>query len=148
MFDNGLSLGPGPAPRCDDFRLGGPVVRRDAAASCWRLWYYCRASGFPDDVAPAFGTGAAGTMILAIMTRASLGHTGRALVASPLTTVAYVLVSVAALLRCFGPAVFPQYYNEIMLGAGAAWIGAYASFAIVFTPILTGPRAERKRQAV
>ena len=94
----------------------------------------------------AFGTGAVGTMILAIMTRASLGHTGRALVASPLTIAAYVLVSVAALLRCFGAAAFPQYYNEIMLGAGGAWIGAYLSFAIVFAPILTRPRAERKHQ--
>ncbi len=63
MFEKGLSLGPGPAPRCDDFRLGGPVVRWDDAASCWRMWYYCRATGFPDDVAPAFGTGAVATAV-------------------------------------------------------------------------------------
>ena len=94
----------------------------------------------------AFGTGAAGTMILAIMTRASLGHTGRALVASPPITVAYVLVSAAALMRCFGPAAFPHYYNEIMLVAGIAWMAAFTIFTIVFAPILTGPRVVRKRQ--
>ncbi|MDA7948580.1 MAG: NnrS family protein [Hyphomicrobiaceae bacterium] len=93
----------------------------------------------------AFGTGAAGTMILAIMTRASLGHTGRGLVVSGPIVTAYGLVSVAALLRCFGPAALPQYFNEIMLGAGAAWIAAYVLFTVVFTPILLGPRVARNR---
>ncbi len=92
----------------------------------------------------AFGTGAAGTMILAIMTRASLGHTGRALEPSRAIVAAYVLVSVAALLRCFGPSAAPQFYNEIMLAAGLAWITAFALFTIVFTPILLGPRVQSK----
>lgn len=61
MFDKGLILGPGPAPRCDDFRLGGPVVRRDQDR--WRMWYYCRATGFAEDVAPAFGTGSVATAV-------------------------------------------------------------------------------------
>ena len=63
MFDKGLILGPGPAPRCDDFRLGGPVVRWDDKVSRWRMWYYCRATGFADDVAPAFGTGSVATAL-------------------------------------------------------------------------------------
>lgn len=92
----------------------------------------------------AFGTGAAGTMILAIMTRASLGHTGRALVAPASITAAYVLASAAALMRCFGPAVWPQFYNEIMVAAGIAWIVAYSLFVVVFAPILLGPRVARK----
>ncbi len=91
----------------------------------------------------AFGTGAAGTMILAIMTRASLGHTGRALIATRPIVAAYILVSVAALARCFGPTIAPGFYNEIMLGAGAAWIAAYTLFTVVFAPILLGPRVQR-----
>jgi len=91
----------------------------------------------------AFGTGAAGTMILAIMTRASLGHTGHALVASSPVVAAYVLVSVAALLRCFGPGAAPQFYNEIMLAAGMAWIAAFSLFTLVFAPILVRPRMQR-----
>lgn len=90
----------------------------------------------------AFGTGAAGTMILAIMTRASLGHTGRSLELSRLIVVAYVLVSVAAALRCFGPSVAPEYHNQIMLAAGLAWITAFVFYTIVFAPILTGPRVQ------
>ncbi len=92
----------------------------------------------------AFGTGAAGTMILAIMTRASLGHTGRALDVHGSIITAYVLVSVAAVLRCFGPVALPQFYNEIMLVAGGAWMIAYGLFVIVFTPILLGPRVRRQ----
>jgi uncharacterized protein involved in response to NO len=92
----------------------------------------------------AFGTGAAGTMILAIMTRASLGHTGRALTASRPIIAAYVLVSVAAVLRCFGPLAAPQLYNEIMLAAGLAWITAFTLFTIVFAPILLGPRVQSR----
>lgn len=90
----------------------------------------------------AFGTGAAGTMILAIMTRASLGHTGHSLETSRPIVAAYVLVSVAATLRCFGPSAAPQYYNEIMLAAGLAWITAFVFYTIVFAPILTGPRVQ------
>jgi uncharacterized protein involved in response to NO len=94
----------------------------------------------------AFGTGAAGTMILAIMTRASLGHTGRSLETSRPIVAAYVLVSVAATLRCFGPSATPDYYNEIMLAAGLAWIIAFVFYTIVFAPILTGPRLQRSSQ--
>lgn len=94
----------------------------------------------------AFGTGAIGTMILAVMSRASLGHTGRPLTASPTTAAAYVLVSVAAALRVFGAAAFPQLYNEVMLAAGLAWIAAFVIFTAVFAPILTRPRVNLKVQ--
>lgn len=91
----------------------------------------------------AFGTGAVATMTLAIMSRAALGHTGRALKAPPFLVAAYVLVSIAALLRCFGPGAAPQLYNEIMLAAGLIWIAAFASYMVVFAPILLGPRLAR-----
>lgn len=39
---DGLVLGVGPDGRCDDFRLGGATVMRDAASGEWRMWYYCR----------------------------------------------------------------------------------------------------------
>lgn len=91
----------------------------------------------------AFATGAVGTMTLAIMSRASLGHTGRAIIAPRPIALAYVLVSLAALLRSFGPYVLPQFYNEVMLAAGIAWIAAFTLFSIVFTPILLGPRVSR-----
>jgi len=63
MFERGLVLGPSESARCDDFRLGGAVVRRDERASCWRMWYYCRSATFPAGVAPAFGSGAIATAV-------------------------------------------------------------------------------------
>jgi uncharacterized protein involved in response to NO len=101
-------------------------------------------SGSPVSGLHALGTGAIGTMTLAIMSRASLGHTGRGLIAARPVVIAYVLVSAAALLRCFGPALAPGYYNEIMLAAGLAWITAFLLFSVVFAPILLGPRAARQ----
>ena len=88
----------------------------------------------------ALGTGAAGTMILAIMTRAALGHTGRPLIAPGPVVAAYLLVTLAASLRCLGPLLAPGLYNEVMLTAGLAWIVAFVLFTVVYTPILLRPR--------
>ncbi|MGI9385652.1 MAG: NnrS family protein [Methyloligellaceae bacterium] len=88
----------------------------------------------------AFGTGAVGTMILAIMSRASLGHSGRPLIAPRPVVASYLLVSAAALLRAVGSTALPGLYNELMLAAGAAWIAAFVLFSIVYAPILVTPR--------
>jgi uncharacterized protein involved in response to NO len=95
----------------------------------------------------AFGTGAVGTMIMAVMTRASLGHTGRPLVAPPLIVWAYWLVTAAAVLRVTGPALAPQHYAAFLTGAGIAWILAFGLFVIVYAPILTTPRVHTKLAA-
>jgi uncharacterized protein involved in response to NO len=92
----------------------------------------------------ALGTGGVGTMILAVMSRASLGHTGRPLIAHPAIAAAYALVSLAALLRVFGPVLYPQAYNALMLAAGLAWITAFAVFALIYLPALTSPRVHQR----
>ena len=63
LFLEGLALAPGPLGRCDDARVGGPVVRWDETSGQWRLWYYCRDSAFPTGVAPAFGSGSIATAL-------------------------------------------------------------------------------------
>jgi uncharacterized protein involved in response to NO len=84
--------------------------------------------------------GAIGTMTLAIMTRASLGHTGHALTAGALTRTVYAAVVVAALLRV--AAAFPNASMLTLLHlAGAAWIVAFWAFAIGYGPALWRPRA-------
>lgn len=55
--DEGFILGPGPAGRCDDAKVGGPYVIWSEEDQNWRLYYYCRSKSFPEGVAPAFGTG-------------------------------------------------------------------------------------------
>jgi uncharacterized protein involved in response to NO len=92
----------------------------------------------------ALGTGAAGLMILAVMSRASLGHTGRRITAAPATIASYRLVSLAAHLRVVGPLILPQFVGPILMLAGVAWIGAFTLFAAIYAPILTTPRVQAK----
>ena len=86
-------------------------------------------------------SGAMGTMTLAVMTRASLGHTGRGRHADWLTVVIYLLVNVGALLRIFTPnAETPTALTHTMLGLSAlSWSGAYLLFALVYGPYLVRP---------
>jgi uncharacterized protein involved in response to NO len=91
----------------------------------------------------AITTGAFATMILAVMTRATLGHTGHPLIAPPLIVVAYVLITLAAVVRVTGP-VFPEVYLYSIVVSGVLWIAAFGLFLVVYTPILIGPRADGK----
>lgn len=90
----------------------------------------------------AFTGGAFATMIVAVMTRAALGHTGRPLVAPPAMVAAYLLLAAAALVRVFGPAAVSGHYQAIILGAGLLWSCAFALFLVVYFPILTRPRVD------
>ncbi len=85
----------------------------------------------------ALSAGAIGTMILAVMTRASLGHTGRPLSAGRMTRVIYGLVTLAAILRVVAPLCGDSYSLALTL-AGAAWCGAFGLFAFVYGRILVG----------
>lgn len=85
--------------------------------------------------------GAVGTMTLAVMTRASLGHTGRARHAGSPTVAIYLLVSVGALLRVLVPS--PEAatsLTHVWLGLSAlGWSGGYLLFALVYGPSLLRP---------
>src|SRR4051794_41239208 len=72
------------------------------------------------------GIGAVAMMILAVMPRATLGHTGHPLVASPAMLAAWALLPAAALVRAFGPAVLPGLLPYA--AAGALWALAFGLF--------------------
>jgi uncharacterized protein involved in response to NO len=92
----------------------------------------------------ALTIGAAATMIMAVMTRASLGHTGRPLnVALPIAW-AYGLLAAAAAVRAFGPAWHALPYVDVILLAAALWTAAFAIFLIFYAPILLRPRVDGK----
>ena len=95
--------------------------------------------GLPkEDAVHAFTTGAVGAMTLAVMTRASLGHTGRPRHAGPLTVLIYMLVTLGALLRVVGPTT--GLPTNLVLGlAAVGWSGAYLLFAVVYGPFLLRP---------
>ncbi len=91
-----------------------------------------------EDAVHAVTTGAIGVMTLGVMTRASLGHTGRPRHAGPATVCIYLLVTIAALVRVFGPSTsLPT--NEVLAIAALSWSGAYLLFAAVYGPYLLRP---------
>ena len=85
--------------------------------------------------------GGIGTMVMAVMSRATLGHTGRSLVAPFPVALAYVLLPVAALIR-WAAAIGPLslYYPGTILAA-TLWALAFVLFLIALAPALLGPRA-------
>jgi uncharacterized protein involved in response to NO len=93
-------------------------------------------------------SGAIGTMVLAVMTRVVLGHTGRPLAAPRAATIACLLVSAAALVRTVGALVFPDPYLHVIALAALLWAAAYAVFLVHYAPMLlrrvwTDSRASR-----
>ncbi len=102
------------------------------AASLWP------ASLAPNAAVHAWTAGAVGVMTLAVMTRASLGHSGRDLVATRGIEVSYALVVVAAALRiASGLTIAPNWLIEV---AGAAWILGFGLFVFQFAPLLAKSR--------
>lgn len=83
--------------------------------------------------------GAVATMILAVMTRASLGHTGRALRAALPTVIAYALLSLAALVRLATALGWIAYLPGLHMSS-TLWVAAFLLFLIVYGPILWQPR--------
>ncbi|MDC1287220.1 NnrS family protein [Gammaproteobacteria bacterium] len=90
----------------------------------------------------ALTTGAFSTMILAVMSRVALGHTGRELAAPRLIVIAYYLITIAALLRVFGPMLYAQAWQFWMIASGLSWSSAFILFILVYAPILCRQRAD------
>ena len=87
----------------------------------------------------AWMAGAAGVMTLAVMTRATLGHTGQRLTASVATQLIYAAVIVGALARICA-AVSPAHSEPLLHVAAFGWMAAFLGFAIAFGPLLAGSR--------
>jgi uncharacterized protein involved in response to NO len=83
----------------------------------------------------AWMVGAAGTMTLAVMTRASLGHSGRPLIASLPTQLIYAAVLVAAIARICA-VLEPGTALALLHVAAAAWVLAYLGFSIAYASVL------------
>ena len=90
----------------------------------------------------ALAIGAMAGLIMGMITRTSLGHTGRALVAGSIETACYVLVHVAVLTRILPSLVAPDLYWFGLLAAGAAWSGAFLLYLLRYGPILWRPRID------
>jgi len=92
----------------------------------------------------AWMVGAAGTMTLAVMTRASLGHTGSVLSASAVTQAVYAAIVVAALARICS-SLEPAWSEQLLYIAALAWVAAFFGFAASYGPLLVS--AQRAKTA-
>lgn len=86
----------------------------------------------------ALTTGAIGTMTLAVMTRATRGHTGRELSADIVTSTIYVLVSVAAMMRVAAAFAF-SWSIPLLVGSACLWVAAFTAFVLCYSPMLLRP---------
>jgi len=91
----------------------------------------------------AWTVGAAGTMTLAVMTRASLGHTGNALVASAATQSIYAAIVIAGLARICS-SLEPAWSGLLLDITAIAWCIAFFGFAASFGPLLVGKQRHAK----
>lgn len=87
----------------------------------------------------ALTAGAIGTMTLAVMTRATLGHTGRALHAGNGTIAIYAAVTISAASRV-ATGFVPEFATPLLTISGMSWLAAFTSFVAIYGPMLLSPR--------
>jgi uncharacterized protein involved in response to NO len=86
----------------------------------------------------AFAVGGIGLMTLSMMTRVSLGHTGRSIHEPPRRMPLFLLLLViATLMRVVLPPLLPDFYGYWIALSQLLWISAFAGFLGVYLPMLT-----------
>lgn len=88
----------------------------------------------------ALTVGAMGSLMLAMMMRSTLGHSGRPLAAGTPELAVFVVVQAAAAARVFGAMAFPAQYLTTVAVSGALWSAAFALFLLRYWPMLTRVR--------
>jgi uncharacterized protein involved in response to NO len=92
----------------------------------------------------ALAVGATGGLVIGMVTRTARGHTGRPLTASPVETVAYLMVLIAALVRVAVPLAWPSLYLPALWGSGILWVAAFVLYLVKYTSWLASPRLDGK----
>jgi uncharacterized protein involved in response to NO len=90
----------------------------------------------------ALTAGAIGTMILAVMTRATRGHVGRELSADRMTSLIYIFVTLAAMTRV-AAALSGAWTMPLVVTSACLWIAAFGGFVLGYGPMLLPPSGER-----
>jgi uncharacterized protein involved in response to NO len=90
----------------------------------------------------ALTVGAVGVLTLGMMSRVTLGHTGRDMRAPRTAVLAFVLVNLAALVRGIAPALWPDRYLLLVHSAAGLWILAFALFLVAHAAMLWRARVD------
>lgn len=83
-----------------------------------------------------------GTVGVGIMSRVSLGHTGRVIKADRWICLAYIIVILGGLVRAFGPNFFTTLYMSSLVLSATLWSGGFGIFLLRFWSILVTPRPD------
>ena len=86
--------------------------------------------------------GGMGGLILAMISRVSLGHTGRPLSPPKAMSAAYIFITLATIVRAFGPWVLPEKTILFIDISGTFWIFAFGIFVITYAPMLMSGRQD------
>jgi len=103
------------------------------------------AAGLADNISAAlhsFTVGAIGGMILAMISRVTLGHTGRPLKPHAMMSLGFSSMIIATLLRVVLPVWAPEFYSISISLSGIFWVFAFVLFLIFYTPMLVKTRAD------
>jgi len=103
------------------------------------------AAGFIDNLSAAlhsFTVGSIGGMILAMISRVTLGHTGREMKPHRLVTVAFVSLLIAVIVRVILPAWLADFYSMSIVISGGFWMLSFSFYLYVYAPMLVTTRAD------
>lgn len=93
----------------------------------------------------ALTIGAIASLMVAMMTRSALGHTGRVLKAGPIEIATFLMLQAAALVRVVPGIFWPQHYQAYVIGSATLWSLAFAIFIMGYWTILTRPRIDENQ---
>ncbi len=100
---------------------------------------------FPSAIAiHALTLGAMGGLMVAMMMRSALGHTGRTVTAGSAEIAVFMLVQLAAVGRVLSGFIRPELYQGAVIASGVLWFLAFVVFLFRYWPILTRPRVDGK----
>ncbi len=124
-----------------------PLLWMMPAAYSWIPFAFLLRALAAENIVPASAwvhaitMGAISGLMLAMMMRSSLGHTGRKLVASRLDMAAFLLLQLAAIVRVVASIGAGEAYRSWVVVSGVLWVSAFLLFVVRYLPMLSGPRA-------
>jgi uncharacterized protein involved in response to NO len=96
----------------------------------------------PSAAVHVLALGALGGLILGMITRTALGHTGRALTAGRGETAMYVLIQLGVLVRLVAALAPGRAHDVALVGSAALWSAAFILYVLVYGPYLMRPRLD------
>lgn len=85
----------------------------------------------------AFAVGGIAAISLGLMSRLALGQAGRALKASNVMAIAFILINIAAVFLVLLPAILPDWYSSFVVISSYSWLAAFSLFVVYYAPSLT-----------